>query len=160
MTENPLSSTRPYLLRAMHEWMTDNNQTPLVVVDAEFEGVVVPREHVKDGRIVLNIAWTATRNLELGNDDISFQARFSGVPHAVTLPLAAVKGIYARESGQGMVFQDEPGLDDARQERDGGQSAAAQPQDAGHGRPHGLRPDEEPDSPRPRPGGPNLKVVK
>ena len=63
MTEEKLSSTRPYLLRAMHEWMSDNNQTPLVAVNAQIEGVIVPAEHVEDGRIVLNIAWSATQNL-------------------------------------------------------------------------------------------------
>lgn len=158
MTETPLSSTRAYLLRAMHEWMTDNNQTPLVVVDAELDGVAVPREHVKDGRIVLNIAWAATRDLQLGNDVISFQARFSGVPHVVTLPLAAVKGIYARESGQGMVFQDEPGLGDAYQGQDADNTIDPDARntdqvDAGES-------GDGPENPRPRPGGPNLRVVK
>ena len=130
----------------MHEWMTDNDQTPLVVVNAGIDGVVVPREHVKDGRIVLNIAWAATRGLQLGNDEISFQARFGGVPHAVSFPLLAVQGIYARESGQGMVFQDEP---------DAGELPATDlppPGDAAS--------DDEPDKPGPRPGGPNLRIVK
>jgi len=150
MVDNSLSSTRPYLLRAMHEWMTDNNQTPLVVVDAEAEGVVVPHDHVNEGRIVLNIAWGATRGLQLGNDEITFQARFGGVPHAVTLPLVSVQGIYARESGQGMVFQDEPGLDDAPQ--------GDQIQDGADANSDGA--DDSPDDPKPRPGGPNLRIVK
>ncbi len=92
MTDNSLSSTRPYLIRAMHEWMTDNNQTPLVVVDAVVDGVIVPLEHVKEGRIVLNIAWSATRDLELGNDVISFQARFGG---------ARTFGCYTHRGGAG-----------------------------------------------------------
>ena len=146
MTDSPLASTRPYLVRAMHEWMTDNNQTPLVVVDALAEGVLVPLEHVQDGRIVLNIAWAATRDLELGNDAICFQARFGGVPHSVTVPLDAVKGIYARESGQGMVFQDEPGLAE-----NAGSSSDEANQDSAA---------TEPDNSKPRTGGPNLRVVK
>jgi stringent starvation protein B len=101
-----LTSTRPYLLRALHEWISDNDETPLVVVDANAADVDVPPGHVKDGRIVLNIGWSATRNLQMDNDQISFSARFGGVSHAVNFPLAAVQGIYARESGQGMLFQD------------------------------------------------------
>ncbi len=103
-----LTPTRPYLLRAMHEWMSDNSQTPLVVIDANAEGVTVPEQHVQDGRIILNISWSATQNLVMDNEQISFSARFSGVPNQVLVPMAAVKGIYARESGQGMMFQDEP----------------------------------------------------
>jgi stringent starvation protein B len=146
----------------MHEWMTDNNQTPLIVVDAEPDSVVVPREHVKDGRIVLNIAWAATRDLQLGNDEISFQARFGGVPHAVSLPLAAVKGIYARESGQGMVFQDEPGLDDSHRPQDASISAdAGSQQITSDKRATGdTDPNSRPEDPKPRPRGPNLRVVK
>jgi stringent starvation protein B len=92
----------------MHEWMSDNSQTPLVVIDANAEGVTVPEQHVQDGRIILNISWSATQNLVMDNEQISFSARFSGVPNQVLVPMAAVKGIYARESGQGMMFQDEP----------------------------------------------------
>ena len=92
----------------MHEWMSDNSQTPLVVIDANAEGVAVPEQHVQDGRIILNISWSATQNLVMDNEQISFSARFSGVPNQVFVPMAAVKGIYARESGQGMMFQDEP----------------------------------------------------
>ena len=103
-----LTPTRPYLLRAMHEWMSDNTQTPLVVIDANAEGVTVPEQHIQDGRIILNISWSATQNLVMDNEQISFSARFSGVPNQVLVPMAAVKGIYARESGQGMMFQDEP----------------------------------------------------
>ena len=103
-----LTPTRPYLLRAMHEWMSDNSQTPLVVIDANAEGVTVPEQHIQDGRIILNISWSATQNLVMDNEQISFSARFSGVPNQVLVPMAAVKGIYARESGQGMMFQDEP----------------------------------------------------
>lgn len=106
MTEPPpLTSRRPYLVRAMHEWITDNGQTPHLVVDATLAGVEVPRAYVKDGRIILNVGWQATQALRLGNDFIEFSARFGGTPHQVRVPLAAVTGIYARETGQGMLFQ-------------------------------------------------------
>ena len=88
----------------MHEWMGDNNHTPHIVVDAGVEGVSVPREHVKDGKIILNISDTAAHNLKLTNDAVSFRARFSGVPFDVWVPMRSVLGIYARETGQGMIF--------------------------------------------------------
>lgn len=102
-----VTSRRPYLIRAMHEWMTDNAQTPHLVVDALHEGVDVPRAHVRDGRIILNVSWQATQGLRLGNDAVEFSARFSGVPCQVRIPVRAVVGIYSRESGQGMVFQED-----------------------------------------------------
>jgi stringent starvation protein B len=99
-----LTSRRPYLLRAMHEWITDNDQTPHVVVDAGVEGVDVPDGYVREGKIILNVSYIATSNLKLGNDSIEFCARFGGVTRDVTLPVVSVLGIYARESGQGMIF--------------------------------------------------------
>ena len=107
--DEQLTPTRPYLVRAMHEWMADNGQTPLIIVDATAAGAAVPQQHVQDGRIILNISWSATQGLVLGNEEISFSARFSGASHQVIVPIAAVQGIYARESGQGMMFQEEPG---------------------------------------------------
>ncbi|MDH3338272.1 MAG: ClpXP protease specificity-enhancing factor [Gammaproteobacteria bacterium] len=101
---NPSRSKRPYLIRAMHEWMGDNGHTPHIVVDASFDGVNVPAKHVKDGRIILNISETAAHNLKLTNDSVSFRARFSGVPFDVWVPMRSVLGIYARETGQGMIF--------------------------------------------------------
>jgi stringent starvation protein B len=98
---------RPYLLRAMHEWVTDSQHTPHVIIDAERPGVVVPRPFVKDGKIVLNLSLTATQNLSLGNEWIEFGARFAGVVHFIRVPIAAVLGIYARETGEGMVFSDQ-----------------------------------------------------
>ena len=88
----------------MHEWMVDNGYTPHIVVDASIDGVSVPREHVKDGKIILNISETAAHNLKLHNDSVSFRARFSGVPFDVWVPMPSVLGIYARETGQGMIF--------------------------------------------------------
>ena len=95
---------RPYLLRALHEWITDSGETPHIVVDAAAEGVTVPRQYVKDGKIVLNVSFSATQGLKLGNDAVSFQARFGGISHAVDVPVRAILGIYARETGQGMIF--------------------------------------------------------
>jgi stringent starvation protein B len=91
----------------MHEWMLDNGFTPHIVVDAKREGVRVPEAHVKDGRIILNVSPNATRALTLGNELVSFEARFGGVPQQVSIPIAAVLGIYARETGQGMIFGDD-----------------------------------------------------
>jgi stringent starvation protein B len=98
---------RPYLLRAMHEWVSDSQHTPHIIVDAERPGVSVPRSFVKDGKIVLNLSLTATQNLSLGNEWIEFGARFAGVVHFIRVPIAAVLGIYARETGEGMVFSDQ-----------------------------------------------------
>jgi len=88
----------------MHEWMGDNSHTPHIVVDTSVEGVSVPLEHVKDGKIILNISDTAAHNLKMSNDAVSFRARFSGVPFDVWAPMRSILGIYARETGQGMIF--------------------------------------------------------
>ncbi len=98
---------RPYLLRAMYAWITDNGQTPHVVVDATVGGVAVPGQYVRDGRIVLNISCDAVANLDIGNELLGFQARFSGTPFRVSVPLPAVLGIYAQETGRGMIFAEE-----------------------------------------------------
>jgi stringent starvation protein B len=103
----PQTSRRPYLVRAMHEWMTANNQTPHLVVDASIVGAELPKAYVRDGRITLNVSWQATQGLKLGNDWIEFNARFGGVSQQVRVPISAVLGIYARETGQGMLFQDD-----------------------------------------------------
>ncbi len=97
---------RPYLLRAMHQWITDCGNTPHVIVDAAHEGTEVPRAYVKDGKIVLNLSEGATQRLRLGSDEVEFDARFAGVVHHVRFPLSAVLGIYARETGEGMVFSE------------------------------------------------------
>ena len=88
----------------MHEWMGDNSHTPQIVVDTSVDGVTVPLEHVKDGKIILNISESAAHNLKLTNDAVSFRARFSGVAFDVWVPMGSVLGIYARETGQGMIF--------------------------------------------------------
>ena len=100
---------RPYLLRAMHEWICDSGCTPHLVVDATADGVDVPRAYVKDGKIVLNVSMSATAQLKLGNDEVSFSGRFGGASMHVRVPIVAVLAIYARETGQGLVFSDEDG---------------------------------------------------
>ena len=90
---NPSRSKRPYLIRAMHEWMDDNGHTPHIVVDTSFDGVAVPQEHIKDGKIILNISETAAHNLKLTHDAVSFRARFGGVPFDVWAPIRSVLGI-------------------------------------------------------------------
>ncbi len=106
MAETPLRSRRPYLLRAMHEWISDNAQTPHIVVDAAMQGVEVPRQYVQDGKIILNVSTHATSGLALGNDFVRFRARFGAATYDVSVPVAAVLGIYARETGQGMIFSE------------------------------------------------------
>jgi stringent starvation protein B len=98
---------RPYLLRAMHQWITDSGNTPHVIVDAAREGTEVPRAYVKDGKIVLNLSEGATQRLRLGADLVEFDARFAGVVHHVRFPVSSVLGIYARETGEGMVFSEQ-----------------------------------------------------
>jgi len=88
----------------MHEWMADNSHTPHIVVDTSFENVCVPAEHIKDGKIILNISGSAAHNLQLSNEAVSFRARFGGVPFDVWVPMRSILGIYARETGQGMIF--------------------------------------------------------
>ena len=117
-TATPMKARRPYLLRAIHEWITDSLCTPHLVVDANAEGVEVPRQYVKDGKIVLNVSWNATANLRLGNDEVSFSGRFGGVSMSVHAPIAAVLAIYARETGQGMIFADDDVEPTGRRRRD------------------------------------------
>lgn len=102
-----MTPSRPYLIRALYEWIVDNGQTPYVLVDAEDEQVVVPRQFVDGGKIVLNINPSAVQNLELGNGFVELDARFSGTPMHVSVPVMSVLAIYARENGKGMVFSEE-----------------------------------------------------
>lgn len=133
-------SRRPYLLRAMHQWMTDSGLTPYVMVDAKLEGVDVPRAQVRDGQIVLNLSYDATRHLDIGADELRFEARFGGVARSVRVPMLAVISIYARETGEGIVFPPE-------------ESSPPPPADEGATR--GSSP-----SASPAPRRPTLKVVK
>ena len=103
MNDQDTTSTRPYLIRALYEWCTDNGLTPHVVVRVD-GSVQVPLEYVKDGEIVLNISYDATSALQLGNDYIEFKARFGGQPRDIVVTVGRVVAIYARENGQGMAF--------------------------------------------------------
>lgn len=139
-----MTSTRPYLLRAMVDWINDNGLTPHIQVDARVPGVRVPASAVREGRITLNIASRAVVQLHMDNEGIAFQARFSGVPHAVYVPMAAVEAVYARENGQGMAFAaEEPAAAAAPPATVA--PAPAQPAPSGDGRP--VRP-------------PHLRVIK
>jgi stringent starvation protein B len=109
-----MTSSRPYLIRAIHEWIVDNFMTPYLLVDIEGEGVNVPRQHGQNGKIVLNVSPQAVDGLLLSNEAIAFRARFGGIATDVYVPVDAVLAIYARENGRGMVFtedEDEPGPD-------------------------------------------------
>lgn len=160
-----LTPRRPYLLRAFYDWLLDNQLTPHLVVDINLPGVMVPLEYARDGQIVLNIAPRAVGNLSLGNDEVSFNARFGGVPRQVTVPLAAVLAIYARENGAGTMFEPEPIYEDAGEYNPESEQAGSaetlmsvidgdRPDDS-------VADDENPDDePPPRGGRPSLRVVK
>ena len=127
-----MTSVRPYLVRALVEWIADNGQTPHVVVDCSVLGVQAPVERAEGGKLVLNVSASATRNLTVGNDWLTVDCRFGGEPVHVRSPVGAVVAVYSRESGMGMAFEAESPASD----------------------------DSPPESPRPRRGGPKLTVVK
>ena len=102
-----MTSHRPYLLRAMYQWVVDNGSTPYIIVSTKVPGVIVPAGHAEDGRIVLNIGPMSIRNLEITNEAIDFDSRFSGQSFHVTAPIGAVLAVYAKESGEGMAFEAE-----------------------------------------------------
>ncbi|MDF2178453.1 ClpXP protease specificity-enhancing factor [Aliiglaciecola sp. CAU 1673] len=135
-----MTSNKPYLLRAFYEWLLDNQLTPHIVVDATVEGTLVPQEHVRDGQIVLNIAPHACGKLQLGNLDLTLDARFGGTPKHLEIPMQAVMAIYARENGAGTIFTPED-----------------EPEDTP---PETPSPGTRPAEPRPPKGKPSLKVVK
>jgi stringent starvation protein B len=130
-----MTSNRPYLLRAIHEWINDNGLTPYLLVEAGAPGVRVPSSAIKDGRVVLSVASRAVARFEIGLDMVRFMARFGGVSHAIEVPISAVLAIYAQENGQGMMFPAEETTDS---------------------------PPPAPGSPEPesKPGRPRLHVVK
>jgi len=128
-----MTSSRPYIMRALYEWIVDNDCTPYVLVDASMADVMVPQQFVKDDQIVLNISPGAVMDLNISNGAVAFNGRFGGVATDVYVPIAAVVGIYARENGQGMVFEPEE---------------ATEP------------PDDTPPDPDKPEGRPSLKIVK
>ncbi|HJN96118.1 MAG TPA: ClpXP protease specificity-enhancing factor [Gammaproteobacteria bacterium] len=107
-----MTSSRPYIIRALYEWILENECTPYILVNAYAEGVEVPQEHVKDGQIILNVSPAAVQNLSIRNQSIDFDGRFAGLPKRVYVPVNAVMGIYAKENGQGMIFDTEGILPD------------------------------------------------
>ncbi len=158
-----LSPRRPYLLRAFYEWLLDNQLTPHLVVDVTLPGVQVPMEYARDGQIVLNIAPRAVGGLELANDEVRFNARFGGVPRQVSVPLAAVLAIYARENGAGTMFEPEAAYDEdvsSLNDENGATESESEPVMSiidGDKPDHDDDPD---DTPPPRGGRPSLRVVK
>jgi stringent starvation protein B len=143
-----MTSHRPYLLRALNEWIADNGMTPHLLVDATQAGVQVPASAVKEGKVVLNIAERAVVRLLIDNEAVSFTARFGGVSQAVYVPVSAVLAIYSRETGQGMALPD-----DVAHDPDAGGGDDDQP----------PSPDTPPDDDAPPPAGkrpPFLRVVK
>lgn len=123
-----MTPSRPYLIRALYEWIIDNGQTPYILVNAENEQVVVPQQFVEGGKIVLNITPSAVQNLELGNQFVELDARFSGTPMHVIVPVQSVLAIYARENGKGMVFTDEDGGDEPPPDDGASEEKAKRPQ--------------------------------
>ncbi len=160
-----LSPRRPYLLRAFYDWLLDNQLTPHLVVDVTLPGVQVPMEYARDGQIVLNIAPRAVGNLELANDEVRFNARFGGVPRQVSVPLAAVLAIYARENGAGTMFEPEAAYDEMALESADEDTGLAPDDEPVMSVIDGDRPDRDDDGsddepPPPRGGRPALRVVK
>jgi len=160
-----LSPRRPYLLRAFYEWLLDNQLTPHLVVDVTLPGVQVPMEYARDGQIVLNIAPRAVGNLELSNDEVSFNARFGGVPRQVSVPLAAVLAVYARENGAGTMFEPEAAYDEDIARLNDEDGSTGSESETVMSVIDGDKPDHDNDNdpdddPPPRGGRPALRVVK
>ncbi len=131
-------SSRPYLIRAIYDWIVDSELTPYMLVNAKAQDVTVPLQYVQDDKIILNVSPTAVRDLDMSNDWVMFSARFSGASMEVSLPPKAVLAIYAKENGRGMVFSDDEESEDEDSQT--------------------LPPDDEP--PMPPKGRPSLRVVK
>ena len=162
-----LTPRRPYLLRAFYEWLLDNQLTPHLVVDVTLQDVQVPMEYARDGQIVLNIAPRAVGNLELANDEVRFNARFGGIPRQVSVPLAAVLAIYARENGAGTMFEPEAAYDedvaslnDDDNDAPGFESETVMSVIVGDKPDNGDDNDPDDTPPPPRGGRPALRVVK
>lgn len=138
-----MTSHRPYLLRALVEWINDNGLTPHILVDAGVDGVQVPPSAIKDGRVVLNIAERAVTRLSIDNEVVGFSARFGGVSYPVLVPISAVLAVYARETGQGMALPDDIVAAEGHDDEVPADDAPTPP-------------DDNP----PKPGRPHLRVVK
>lgn len=160
-----LTARRPYLLRAMYEWLLDNNLTPHLLANVGLPGVQVPMEFARDGQIILNIAPGAVGNLQMLNDEVRFNARFGGVPRLVVVPMVAALAIYARENGAGTMFEPEPAFEHIYHDETAAKAShypvmSVVEGDGGH-----FKTDTENDGddqpPHPPAGGrPSLRVVK
>jgi stringent starvation protein B len=135
-----MTSSRPYLIRAMYQWIADNGMTPHLLVDVSVDGVRVPEQHIQNGKIILNIAPMAINGLVLGDTEITFSARFSGKPMGLLIPVEAVLAVYAKENGQGMMFSEDDGAISSPDSDD--------------------EPDPDPDPTPGKPRRPGLRVVK
>jgi stringent starvation protein B len=172
-----MNSSRPYIARALYDWLVDNDLTPQIVVNAEVEGVEVPRDYVTNGQIVLNIGVSAVGEFSMNNDAIAFSARFGGKATRLMVPMEALLAIYARENGVGMVFGHEPvlpvtetGADDEQPELglvDGEtESTSQRAGDEGAGdegserKPDDAKPESGPEPGSKPKGRPSLRVVK
>lgn len=146
MNSEIMTSSRPYIVRAIYEWIVDNDLTPYILVDTSSESVVVPEGFIENNRIILNVSPMATKELALENDNVSFNARFGGTPMDVFVPTSSVLAIYAHENGQGMMFGD-------------AESTAAESSESS-----GPGPEDGGSSPSGSPSGggkrPSLKIVK
>lgn len=138
-----MTPSKPYLMRALYEWIVDNQCTPYMLVDVRASGVMVPEGYSDEGRMVLNLAPTAIRNFVINNEAVSFEARFGGTPHQLFVPVQAVLAVYAQENGQGMFFEPEQ-----LSEHDAGESSEQE-----------AVTEPKPEPPKPD-GRPSLRIVK
>lgn len=168
-----MNSSRPYILRALHEWIVDNECTPHLLVNANFPQVRVPPGYTENGQIVLNTAPAAVRYLEIDNQAVSFEALFSGAPFSLYIPIEAVLAIYARENGQGMFFDagsdvlsDEEQKAETEQDEEVEEAEVEQQTPVLHvidtdepSADEATDPDDEPPKP-PSPGRPSLRIIR
>ena len=151
-TNESMTSNKPYLIRALNEWIIDNQMTPFLLVDANIEGVEVPQQHIRDGKIILNIAPGAVQEIVFEDEWIYFSARFSGQAFMINVPISAVLAIYAKENGLGMMFAgDESSLED---------NAAIEQTGLSKEDPQGKEPGEKNPGENPQRKKPALRIVK
>lgn len=161
-----MTSSQPYLIRAIYEWIVDNDLTPYLMVDATRKGAIVPEDYLDEkGMIILNISPTATSELLMSNEEVTFNARFSGQAICIVVPVYSVKAIYARENGQGMMFDGEGSEASGAEDTVGKTKNRVALESVGGGSENVSKTDDKPpgnnpDSKGGRKKGPNLKVVK
>lgn len=141
---------RPYLLRAMHEWMSDNALTPHIVIDVASCDAALPLEYAKDGKLIINVGYSATQNLYIDNQHASFDARFGGVSRHLDVPIPSIIGIYARETGQGMIFSSEQAPEEIEAADSSAHDAMQEP----------AKSDTAESRMKPPSGPPQLKIIK